>query len=535
MTSKPTSRPNDPRKVDDGPARQVIVRGEGVTDSERYLAKLADQSFLNLWCYPNVFIDKKSGGKGDGKELCDLLVVCGDHVLIFSDKTVAWPGGDDVGLAWRRWYKRAIQKSVDQIRGAERWMSQYPDRLFIDRKCSQPLPFPLPPPERRKVHGIVVANGAAAACRSHFGEGSGSLMIAPSIQGAAHYKGGEIKVFAVGDVDPTGSFVHTFDEATLDVVLCELDTISHLTAYLAKKEGLIRSGRLQIAAGEEELVAQFMIHMNAQGEHDFTKPDGTAWGENDRVTFGSGHYAALTKNPQYNAKKIADKVSYCWDHLITLFTDNMLAGTSVVPDGHSAEISNRELAVRQMALLPRFVRRSYGAGVLDALEEGQKADKFMRAFIPGQDQPHADTGFFFLTAKIPDIELTVGYQQYRMVRVNILEAYALTLLQKNPQIRRVVGIASEPKPPAGKKPGSSEDLIYAEQPEWTDQLVADLDERKKHFGIDQPGNARVSAISDREFPEVQSALGPAEMRPAMNRGERRAMEAERRRRQRKRR
>ena len=118
--------------------------------------------------------------------------------------------------------------------------------------------------------------------------------------------------------------------------------------------------------------------------------------------------------------------------------------------------------MRQMALLPRFVRRSYGAGVLDALEEGQKTDKFMRAFIPGQDQPHADTGFFFLTVKIPNIELTGGYQQYRTVRVNILEAYALTLLQKNPQFRRVVGIASEPKPPAGKTPGSSEDLIYAE-------------------------------------------------------------------------
>jgi hypothetical protein len=83
--------PNDPRKVEYGPARQAVRRGEGITPSETYLAKLAERNFLNLWCYPNTFIDKKAAGKGDGKELCDLLVVCGDHVLIFSDKTVRWP------------------------------------------------------------------------------------------------------------------------------------------------------------------------------------------------------------------------------------------------------------------------------------------------------------------------------------------------------------------------------------------------------------------------------------------------------------
>jgi hypothetical protein len=59
----------------------AIVPGEGTTESERYLAKLADRTFLNLWSFPNVFIDKRSGAKGDGKELCALLVVCGDHVF----------------------------------------------------------------------------------------------------------------------------------------------------------------------------------------------------------------------------------------------------------------------------------------------------------------------------------------------------------------------------------------------------------------------------------------------------------------------
>jgi hypothetical protein len=88
-SQSPEQRLNDPTKVQYAPVRPAIIRSQGATPSERYLAKIADRSFLNLWSYPNTFIDKRSGGKGDGKELCDLLVVSGDHVLIFSDKTVA--------------------------------------------------------------------------------------------------------------------------------------------------------------------------------------------------------------------------------------------------------------------------------------------------------------------------------------------------------------------------------------------------------------------------------------------------------------
>ena len=51
----------------------VIKRGIGRSPTEEKLAALADKTFLNLWTYPNLF-------KSDGKELCDLLAVCGDGV-----------------------------------------------------------------------------------------------------------------------------------------------------------------------------------------------------------------------------------------------------------------------------------------------------------------------------------------------------------------------------------------------------------------------------------------------------------------------
>jgi hypothetical protein len=43
-----------------------IRRGGGLTPSERYLARIADAIFLDLWSYPNVFIDKASSSGGSG-------------------------------------------------------------------------------------------------------------------------------------------------------------------------------------------------------------------------------------------------------------------------------------------------------------------------------------------------------------------------------------------------------------------------------------------------------------------------------------
>jgi hypothetical protein len=65
----------------------VIKRGIGRSPTEKTLAALADKIFLNLWTYPNLF-------KRDGQELCDVLAVCGNDVLIFSDKNIAWQKGD---------------------------------------------------------------------------------------------------------------------------------------------------------------------------------------------------------------------------------------------------------------------------------------------------------------------------------------------------------------------------------------------------------------------------------------------------------
>ena len=242
----------EPKGIDPRPEqyRPAVIKEEGVTESERYLAKLADKTFLNLWSYPSLYRDQKQAGKGDGKELCDLLVVCGDHIIIFSEKTIAWPGGD-LATAWCRWAKRALRDSAKQAKGAARWISKYPDRIFLDRSCEQRFPIELPDPVTIKVHRIVVARGAADACREHLGIDSGSMIIDPSISGADHWSqhSRDATPFRVGDLEPDGSFVHVIDEVALDILLDELDTVRDFTDYLVKKEAFIRSGQLAEAHG----------------------------------------------------------------------------------------------------------------------------------------------------------------------------------------------------------------------------------------------------------------------------------------------
>src|SRR5712692_9537381 len=165
----------------------AIQRADGVTPAERKLKLLCDRSFLSLWSYSGIY--RNQGDTihgGDGKEVCDLVVVFQEHIIIFSDKDCAFPNTGDINTDWARWFKRAVLKAAEQIWGAERWIRSHPDRLFLDRKCTQPFPIGLPNPDNARFHRIVVAHDKTWRCRQEIG-GSGSLNIMPSIVGAAHY------------------------------------------------------------------------------------------------------------------------------------------------------------------------------------------------------------------------------------------------------------------------------------------------------------------------------------------------------------
>ena len=507
--------------------RPAVKKGVGVTKSERVLARLAEQSFLNLWSYPCPYRDQKLSDSGDGKELCDLLVVCGRYILIFSEKTIAWPNAS-VDVAWRRWFKRAILKAARQAKGAERWIKNHPDRVFLDRRCENPFPIDFPAPDERIIHRVVVAKGARGACKQQFRRGSGSLIIRPAIRGSQHWSGaaGAVEPFCIGDIDSSGSFVHVIDEVGLGVLMKELDTVTDFAEYLERKANFVRSGQLAQAAGEENLLAYYAVRVNNNGEHDFVLDSDPAAQPVAGIGIGASLYPRLVRDPRYIAKKKADEISYVWDSLIETFTTHILGGTSVTPDGYEFDLKKSELGVRYMALERRFFRRSHGEAVHGAMETGTTKDMFFRLMMGTEDSTENETAFFMMTFKYPDILLKDGgYDKYRIARTNMAHIYARGVLERFGHLKRVVGVSMEPPSEKGEQ---SEDMIYMEQVDWTEEQRRSIRADCERCGVFR-NDLRGRRWQGQEYPDVESITVARPRLPTgssgMNRRQRRAAAA----------
>ena len=476
-----------------------MTKSVGVTSSERYLAKVAEQSFLNLWSYPNPFRDQKLSDCGDGKELCDLLVVCGPYVIIFSEKTIAWPNGE-VDVAWRRWVKRAVRDAAKQAKGAERWITDFPDRVFLDPGCKQEFPINFPPPDDRTIHRVLVARGAAEACKQHIKGSCGSLVIKPAIRGSEHWSNctGETEPFCIGDIDPTGSFVHVLDDVSFEIIMRELDTVRDFADYLDKKATFARSGRLSQANGEENLLAHYAASINEEGRHDFVSDGYRTCNGHNPIKIDGSRYVNLVSDPRYIAKKHADEISYLWDRLIEEFTNHMLAGTSITLGGYEFDLRKNELGVRYMALERRFHRRSLGEAVMGALERGRTEQIFFRMIKGSGNSKEHETAFFILTVRyLGSTAKKVDYEQYRIRRAELARVYAMAVLERFPHLKRVVGISCEPP---SREDTRSEDMIYAEQANWTKKDRRAIKEDCRNFGVWRKG-MKTTRWPGQEYPE----------------------------------
>lgn len=382
-----------------------------MTLAEQYMADLCQRTFLRLWSYPNVY--RREGHIN--KEVCDLLVVCGRDIVVFSNKACAFPDTGDPLCDWSRWYKRAIEKSARQAVGAERWIGRCRSALYSDARCENPLPISIGDIRRLRFHRMVVALGAKARCIAHFGGGSGSLMLVPRVAA-------DSEPFVVGTIPGVADPVHVLDDVSLDVLLRELDTIEDFVRYLREKERLIGSGRLGCAAGEEDLLAFYLQHLGANGEHTLTP------GRFDSIAIEEGLWNDFQQHQQYHDRKTADVPSYTWDRLIDVFAKSALAGF-LSPSSNVDEI---EPALRVMARERRVARRALVAALTDFIGRAVKAQPYFRTILPFDGSRRA---YVFLV--LPND----GHPEYAARRMALLQAYTtIVASRKRRDLAHVVGI-----------------------------------------------------------------------------------------------
>jgi len=463
-----------------------IKRADGVTKSERYLKLLCDHTFLSLWSYPGVYRDQFSGKGTEGKEVCDLLVVFENHIIIFSDKDCQFPNSDKLELDWNRWFKKAIQKSADQVWGAERWITQHPNRLFLDRACTLPFPIDIPDLSIMRFHLIVVAHDNAKRCQQQLG-GSGSLIINSSVKGTAHYAGENGGVpFFVGDIDPSQAFVHILDDTSLDIILGTLDTISDFVSYLTKKEKILRSDTVVFASGEENLLAYYLMNMNEEDEHDFVMPTDVD-GQINHLIFDEGLWEEFSQSSERQAQVLADRVSYIWDNLIEAFSKHVIEDTQYFTT--CPGIQETEPLLRFLARESRFRRRNLAAALYGLLESAPNDRRATRLICSAS--PH-EPYYIFLT--YPQFEWIATYEKYREGRRYLLEACCSSVKLKFPDAQHIIGIATEP----GLNSRRSEDAIYFDATNWSEEKDARAREDSEELNI--PSNPNIFNVHDQEYP-----------------------------------
>lgn len=411
----------------------------GKTDSEGKLLQLARGSILSLWCVPGPYTHEGLSGCGSGTELCDLMVVFGDDVLLFSDKECAFPQQPDPKVAWSRWYRRAIDKSARQLSGAAASVRRAGTRLYSDAACKSELPLRLPPAERMRIHLIAVAHGAVAAAERYWEsiggrrESSGSLFLNSKLVGKnAHLN----EPFHVGWPLGRGEFVHVLDDHTLPLLLQELDTVADLTDYLAKKEALLRtSGCDFLIPGEEELLTMYLSTVHEGRTHHFPPLK-----EGALLVLREGGWHEFRSSKAYAARAGANARSYLWDNLIEYQVSHVIHGSTeqlFVGEGPPRPDGDERI-LRAMASENRLTRRFLGETLREGRSVSSKQQRWLRTIArPEQRRLYC---FLFLPF-FPEQQPQADYRQYRQY---LLHLYCEGALLRFERAKQVIGIAPDP-------------------------------------------------------------------------------------------
>lgn len=453
-----------------------INYGDGLTPTEQLLKYFGERSFLRFWSHANPHVTPS-------QELCDLLVMCGDYVIIFSDKSIDFQFHNDRQIAWRRWYRKAIAKSARQLNGAMRHVFELQTPIYKDRPCTVPLGIPIPPMERAQVYRVAVVSLSRevndAIPPQPF------VMIDGAVIGDQHVDD-RATPFRLGDVSPGSEFVHVIDFAGLWAVLSDLDTITDFARYLDVRKAFIQGQAGNSAASEWCMLTRYLLSFTDEGDPlplDSANPGPSH--------LSNAEWQSESTKAAFRTRREANHDSYLWDFLVSHQAELVEQQSFAFSTYNS--VRDAERVVRHLALETRLNRRLLGRAWKEA------------CFIHGPGQaanirtvPHSDndaTTYVFFTLKQPD---GMTDDQYRQQRRDLLQNMVLASLIDVPTSRVIIGIASE----LGRLPNSY-DLLHFNVAEDADQdsiqtdVKACWDFKKQFFG-----NPRRTLLDERDIPPI---------------------------------
>jgi hypothetical protein len=295
--------------------------------------------------------------------------------------------------------------------------------------------------------------------------------------------------FTIGDLDPSKTFVHVLDDATLDILLQTLDTISDFVNYLTKKEKLMRR-KMICAAGEEELLGYYLQHLDDRDNHDFIFEKHHVTEENFQlICFDEGIWEEFNQGQLRHAQIQANKISYAWDFLIDGFAQHMLNETQYFTTHN--DIKETEIILRFMARESRLRRRILAetfCQLIDTAPQNMRRTRYICPDFQEENEPY----YVFLT--IPKMNW-MDYEDYRIVRRDFLANCCSVVKLRFPNATHIIGIATEP---GFKNGGRSEDAVYLDAGKWSIQDEINAKKIAKDLNILQ--ELIMFSVHDHEYP-----------------------------------
>lgn len=268
--------------------------------SEKIVSDICNNSFLSFWSFPNpIRVD-------NNKELADLLIVNDPFVILISVKDINIKPSGKKEIDIQRWQKKAVEKSYDQIYGAERAIrNSHTDILTSDKKFK----IKFPDPEKMILYRIGISFGRREEFPLPFG-------------------------------DRGKGFIHFFDQKSFPILIKELDTITDFANYLNAKENFFDSGKNAHFKSEEDLLAIYLHR-------------GRKFPENiDQTIIQTNIWEELIQRDEFKNRKKQERNSYIWDAIIEeFFRDMSQEQLLFTNDFHEVE-----LALRAMSKETRFGR-----------------------------------------------------------------------------------------------------------------------------------------------------------------------------------
>jgi hypothetical protein len=439
-------------------SEMTFVKSSGLNDSEKILADLCNISFFQLWTYPNLF-------SKPGKELCDLLVVFGNDIIIFSDKNCAYGVAEDTELNWKKWYKKSVAHSAAQIENAITWITEKPDEIYLDAKCSQRLPLALPDPSKATFHRICVALGAGGAAQMFLGQPS--LRVEPGVKDGT-------KQLTVGRLSHARGWVHVFDQESLPLVLKQLSTTPDFVAYLHARSKILGDGMFVSAEAEMDLLARYLWHNRSFPN------------ETQRYVVESNLWEKINADQSFLAGQQEDQVSYFWDHLIERVTGHFIGETLEI--GNELAVLEYEQMARIFASETRFSRRVLSKLILDRAHRAR--DGAIGSLLPSCQVDVNYVLYMGSGASQSD------YNLYRKDRAMVLQTRCIAAKAVFPEKRFIVGIGLD----AAGSGGGSEDFVLMDTLTWSAEALAKAEEIRKQLGYFVDGKVSTDSFIEYEYP-----------------------------------